>query len=458
MAEPQQSPDSDSTGARGSGAFAKILDSQVLLHSRGEGGEGSVQEQLAGWGFDVRVQKSLAAVSVGIVAGAHQQNAPRIVLLEQPTLTTLEDLRTAISESGIEVSVIWVLVNPSPEAAVEVSRWGGSARLVEGVQSELFDAMVWAAAQLEGADGQLVSSEQPPTLEPSPSTAIRKSIPPGSSPRVLLVEDNEINRMVVEEILEDAPIALECAENGREAVDKVATGRFDLVFMDCQMPVLDGFAATREIRALEEAGVRCHPSGHIPIVALTANAIRGDQARCLAAGMDDYLTKPFDDSVLIEVIHRHLDTERTAARAAAEDSTDPESPAPQQAAGPAPFDAKECLHRCGNNLDLAKRLVGMLVDQGDREVPQIDHAIAAAQWSEARALCHGLRGAAGNLGAVALHEVLTQLEDRIREEPEPDRLSFLVDRLHEENTRFRTSNPTRQLESNQSPAGPRSPA
>ena len=175
--------------------------------------------------------------------------------------------------------------------------------------------------------------------------------------------------------------------------------------------------------------------------------------------MDDYLTKPFDDAVLLEVIERHLDTERAAANAAnAAKESQEGTPAAEEAEDtrtPA-FNAKECLHRCGNNLDLAKRLVGMLVDQGDREVPQIDRTIAAAQWSEARALCHGLRGAAGNLGAVALHEVLTQLEDRVREEPEPDRLSFLVDRLHEENVRFRTSNPTRQLDSQQSPAGPRS--
>ena len=135
---------------------------------------------------------------------------------------------------------------------------------------------------------------------PRPTAAAVAALPQFSG-RVLLAEDNDVNKAIVLAWLQRLGLTVRHARNGREAVGMAEAERFDLILMDCQMPELDGFAATREIRRREaESG------GHVPIVALTAHAIDGDRESCLAAGMDDYLTKPFKGPQLVEVIERHL--------------------------------------------------------------------------------------------------------------------------------------------------------
>jgi signal transduction histidine kinase/DNA-binding response OmpR family regulator len=115
-------------------------------------------------------------------------------------------------------------------------------------------------------------------------------------PRILLVEDNPVNQLVARALLERVGCAVDLAGNGEEAVTRAAEGQYDLIFMDCQMPVLDGYAATAAIRRREG------DSRRTPIVAMTANAMPGDRERCLAAGMDDYIAKPIDEARLREAV------------------------------------------------------------------------------------------------------------------------------------------------------------
>ncbi|MEZ4647994.1 MAG: ATP-binding protein [Candidatus Eisenbacteria bacterium] len=114
--------------------------------------------------------------------------------------------------------------------------------------------------------------------------------------RILLVEDNIVNQKVARRILEKAGHRVDCAANGREAVEAVSSLPYDLILMDCQMPEMDGFEATTRIRALSE------PTCRIPIIALTANAIQGTRERCLVAGMDDYLSKPINRDALLQMV------------------------------------------------------------------------------------------------------------------------------------------------------------
>jgi signal transduction histidine kinase/CheY-like chemotaxis protein len=134
---------------------------------------------------------------------------------------------------------------------------------------------------------------------PASAAAVTVSVPDRYGARVLLAEDNRINQQIARAMLEGAGCAVTIASNGKVAVEQWLAHPYDLVLMDCQMPELDGFEATRQIRARETAeGVR------VPIVALTANAMAGDRERCIAAGMDDYVSKPFTRAALTAVLDR----------------------------------------------------------------------------------------------------------------------------------------------------------
>lgn len=144
--------------------------------------------------------------------------------------------------------------------------------------------------------GSVFRVELPGVAALAPAQA-QAPVDPDAPLRVLVVEDNPINQMLARRLLERMGHEVVVAEDGAKGVERVAGARFDLVFMDCQMPVMDGYAATAGIRAL---GAR----GELPIIALTANAMQGDRELCLEAGMDDYLAKPVSPDQLSEVIAR----------------------------------------------------------------------------------------------------------------------------------------------------------
>jgi len=127
----------------------------------------------------------------------------------------------------------------------------------------------------------------------------------GDTLNVLIVEDNAINQLVIDELLRGFGHTTVLAENGQQALDRVAEGNIDLVLMDCQMPVMDGFEATRRLRELEKE----QNLPRLPIIAVTANAIKGDRERCLAAGMDDYVSKPINTAKLAYAIRTHAKTQ-----------------------------------------------------------------------------------------------------------------------------------------------------
>lgn len=119
-----------------------------------------------------------------------------------------------------------------------------------------------------------------------------------SNPKILVVEDNLVNQKVIRIILERGGYHYEIAQDGLEAIEKYQSDKYDLVLMDCQMPNLDGLSASIKIRELESIDKKSRCS----IVAMTANAMKGDRERCLAAGMDDFLAKPFKSQDLISII------------------------------------------------------------------------------------------------------------------------------------------------------------
>ncbi len=268
--------------------------------------------------------------------------------------------------------------------------------------SMLFDS----AVQVLGAD----SSK---TYEAAPAPAVDLGRIRGA--RVLLVEDNELNREVALGLLEDADLAIETAENGQIAVQMVAEHNYDIVLMDMQMPVMDGLAATRAIRLKPQFR-------SLPIIAMTANVMESDRERCTEAGMNDHLAKPIDPDALFAALLRWIKPRAdVAAKASAETaaSTAPPAGAPAPAGAPettalqvAGVDTQSALRRTGGNSKRYEMLLRKFAESAN--VEEIRTAQAAGDTATAARAAHSLKGAAANLGASAVANSAADVETAIK--------------------------------------------
>ena len=232
----------------------------------------------------------------------------------------------------------------------------------------------------------------------------------------LLAEDNEINRMVASELLEHAGATCAIAVNGREALNMALATKYDVILMDCQMPELDGFEATKLIRKAEkEAG----DGYRRVIVALTANAIKGDRELCLAAGMDGYVTKPIDPVELLRTILSLVPVRcvsapapaavNSAAPATAEKT--PPAPAPiQPDAGPVPIDIATLQKRCMGNRKLAAKALSKFETLVGVDLAAIQESILGNNAKSLAASAHKIKGAAGNVSAEDVRRIASDLE------------------------------------------------
>lgn len=230
--------------------------------------------------------------------------------------------------------------------------------------------------------------------------------------RILLAEDNEINQQIAVELLESAGARVKVAPNGREAVEILANGPqpppFDLVLMDVQMPEMDGYQATAKLRADSRFE-------HLPIIAMTAHATIEERQRCLAAGMNDHVSKPIDPAMLFETVVRFY---RPAAVSAGPEAVPavaaPTAPGPSFSSV-AGLDLADGLSRVGGNRKLYERLLRQFAEQQGSAVTEIRRALAEPDVALAERLAHTLKGVAGNLGAGPLRTAAGVLEQRIRE-------------------------------------------
>jgi signal transduction histidine kinase/DNA-binding response OmpR family regulator/HPt (histidine-containing phosphotransfer) domain-containing protein len=217
--------------------------------------------------------------------------------------------------------------------------------------------------------------------------------------RILLAEDNLVNQKVALRLLEKLDYCVDVVANGRAAVAAWQTGSFDLILMDCQMPQLDGYEATREIRRLEEG------KSHIPIVALTAHAMKGDEEKCRAAGMDDYLSKPINRAKLDACLDRLLPcTGSTGVNIALQG-------APIDAGSANyPVDWEALLESSDGDEGFVRDLAEAYFGTGDRELAAIAAALSAGESATIVISAHTLKSASANLHASAATSAAAQLE------------------------------------------------
>jgi PAS domain S-box-containing protein len=216
---------------------------------------------------------------------------------------------------------------------------------------------------------------------------------------VLLVEDNFVNQKVAVRFLERLGCTVEVASNGAEGVAACQQRQFDIVLMDLQMPVMDGMAATRKIREWET-------SGHIPIIALTANAMTGDRELCEAAGMDGYLTKPIEVERLRNILakfglEKPLAPAADAAAAGASDDS---------MSSAAPLDLHEFQILTGGDQAFAQELATAFIVSGEQQMGEITAALARNQRPEVAKTAHKLKGACANIHAHALKSLAERIE------------------------------------------------
>jgi two-component system sensor histidine kinase/response regulator len=245
-----------------------------------------------------------------------------------------------------------------------------------------------------------------PLAAPGPVLVTRHTVAESRKHRVriLLAEDNVTNQLVALKIIEKLGYRADVVANGREALVALRDIPYDLVLMDCQMPELDGFEATREIRN-PESQVRNH---RVPIIAMTAHVMKGDREKCLAAGMDDYLGKPVRPAELAAAVDRWLTTRDGSAAPGA----DPAAPAGLEESQPAApvFDRAAFLERLMGDEELLREVTEMFLADLPVQLEGLAAAMGSGDCRLVGQLAHGIKGAAANVGGEALRESASELE------------------------------------------------
>jgi two-component system, sensor histidine kinase and response regulator len=280
-----------------------------------------------------------------------------------------------------------------------------------------------------------VSSDQSPIVgEIDVACAIPRSARSGV--RILLAEDNEINQDVAVEVLKHAGYECDVVSDGQQAVEALQKSTYDLVLMDCQMPVMDGLEATRIVRQHEKAANRKAP---VPIIALTANVLKGDHDRCLAAGMNGFLSKPFDPAILIDTIEAHLPRGEESQCAPAESDMAASSPAPMSSVPPIEdlppvLNYPAFLKRCLGQPQLAEKILAKFLVRLSRDVAEIESPLRRGDLITVSGLAHQLKGAAGSVAAEPLYAIAVELES-LGKSGDETATAACLDRLRTESER-----------------------
>ncbi len=265
---------------------------RVLLVDDDEAHLGVLREQIASWGLDDSAVRDGQAALNALTAAAAAKRPFQVALIDRdlPDMDAFELANAVRSRADIAGTALMVLLTMDDRIEHESLRALGFAGAIAKPvrQSELFDTIM----------GVLARAERPPADSPRSESKSEPAPIASRGARILLAEDNEINQIVASELLAKLGFHCDIVPDGKEAVAAAESGKYDVILMDCQMPVMDGFEATQAIRRTERAsGAR-----RVPIVALTANAMQDDRDRCLAAGMDSHISKPINPKTLANTL------------------------------------------------------------------------------------------------------------------------------------------------------------
>ena len=370
---------------------------RVLIVDDNAASRAAIAEMVAAWGVDTTVVDGGAKV-IAALEQAHVAQRPfGAVLLDadMPPDDGFALLEKMQRGPGVPDGLIVVL--PSAVGSAEAAKYqarGVNACITKPLKrSELREGILSA-----------LGSEAPRRRSQAGGAADGRS-KATQHLRVLVAEDNPINQRLASRLLERRGHSVMVVDNGREALAALAAATFDVILMDLHMPTMGGLEATTAIRAQEKSS-----GGHVPIIALTANAMRGVREWCLQAGMDGYLAKPIQRQQLFDSV------ERAAADAAASPAVQAFAGAPADETGHDAVDWEELLERTGGDHELVAEMAAAFDETGDDMLGQIRGAVAAGDWSTLTERAHMLKGVVGNLAAHDAFEAAAALEHAARQQ------------------------------------------
>jgi len=402
-----------------------LIDRRILLVDAKATNCEIIQQEIKNWGMKCACAAS-AEQALEMARQAAADNPFEIALLDMHLpndggIELARQLKAAPDTAGIQLVMImsgWVEVD-----AKRAKEAGVNYHLYKPVrQSELYDCLVKALCG-DRATTRLSTPENIPPEEKAQR----------SSARILLAEDNVINQQVALSFLQTLGFHADIANNGEEAVQAAAQKKYDLIFMDCLMPKMDGFKATTMLRKLEEENSGGEQA-HTPIVALTANALHADREKCLAAGMDDYLSKPFSTEQLQAILKRWLPqptagSDSPAAQPGPQPSqhtiTSDVPPAPAAILDQVALNQIRDLQGPGNE-DVLERFINLYFENSADLLEDLRQGVKQQNAETIRATAHPLKSSSASLGAMKLAKLFEQLEGLGREnrlDGAPDLLS-----------------------------------
>ena len=406
---------------------ANFADKRALIVDDNATNRMILTHYLSTWGFTLSEVDNGSAAVIELEA-AVLRNEPYDLLLSDMQMPGMDgfSLAHAIAEKPIIAHTPRILLS-SGTIGSEAERLaaGFSQSLLKPVrQSQLFDAIIDAL--------------QHPTQKTAPAPKIREPLLDYSGKRILVVEDNKVNQKVIIAQLAKFRINPDLTNNGQAALDQLALQNYDLVFMDCQMPIMDGYEATRSLREQEAAAA---DQRHTPITALTAHASAGEREKCLAAGMDDYLSKPLNRADLAVVLERWLGSVQdqpldptSSVYGESPDAASPEhTDAPQDKPDERPdntgglpgsesgqWNEQAALKRLDGDHDLLVEMIDLFLEEAPVQLAELAAALARTDLPALADAAHALKGMAGHFCAENLISLAINLEHSARKSANAD--------------------------------------
>ncbi|MGC1188606.1 MAG: response regulator [Candidatus Acidiferrales bacterium] len=380
-------PTQASQPVRGNARYDSLVGIPVLIVDDNPTNRRILEETLAHWGMKPRSVPSGAEALAELKRAKEIGQATPLVLLDaqMPLLDGFATAAKVKRDPDVQAATIMMLSSGGQRGDADRCREVGiSAYLTKPVrQAELREAIVRVLGLKQQTDdrAKLITRH---SLQDA-----RKHV------RILLADDNAINRELTVRILSKRGHSVAVVENGRQAVEAVEAQKFDVALMDVQMPEMDGLEATAAIRKMEKTN-----GGHLPIIAMTAHAMKGDRERCLAAGMDGYLSKPIRSQELIQMTENFTGAAEPIVMA----DEPPESV----------MDKKTALARIDGDESLFADLAKLFCDESARMLSAIQDAIAKKNAGELHRAAHFLKGSVATFAAQPAFDAALKLEEIAR--------------------------------------------